>query len=300
MRDATRVEGIYNRDINLDDKAKRILEMTVDLDGEDITSGFLEDVDVVAELKVKDRRLVRKTGILAGLEEVEYSMDYAAKKYGKKLEMKRLKRDGDEIRKNDVIIKVMGNCKAILLGERTALNIISRMSGIATQTHWIGRVAATRKSPLCLSHFDKRAVQIGGGYAHRKNLGDWVMIKDNHLKVLELGGMKKEDAIRYSIKKAKERGGIVEIEVKDMNEAIIAAKERPDIIMLDNFTPKEIEETCRCIRKRHTRVIIELSGGITPKNIAEYQKQGADVISMGSITNSAQAVDMNMKITRLA
>lgn len=185
--------------------------------------------------------------------------------------------------------------------ERTALNIIGRMSGIATETRKLVekvrkvnprvKVAGTRKSLLRL--IDKRAIMIGGGEPHRFSLSDAILIKDNHLALVPL-----EEAI----KRAKEFSvyKVVEVEVENLEDAVKAAKAGADVIMLDNMKPQEIKEVIEKLRELGLRdgVKIEVSGGITPENIEEYAKLDVDVISLGYLTHSVRNFDVSLEIVK--
>ncbi len=221
--------------------------------------------------------------------------------FGVKVEVK--KRDGDEVREGDVIIELLGDARAILLVERTALNVMGRMSGIATEVRKLVekvkavnpkvRVAGTRKT--LLKPMDKRAILIGGGAnPHRFSLSDAILIKDNHLALVPL-----EEAIRrareFSVYK------VVEVEVERLEDALKAAKAGgADVIMLDNMSPEEIAETVEALRREglRDRVRIEVSGGITPQNITEYARLDVDVISLGYLTHSVRNFDVSLEILK--
>ena len=177
------------------------------------------------------------------------------------------KQDGDTVIPHDIILSLAGNAKGILLVERTALNIIGRMSGIATQTRKLAdmvsavnsrcRIAATRKTCPGLRALDKKAVQLGGGDPHRMSLSDGILIKDNHLVLVPL-----TEAIRSA--KAVSAYRKIEVEVETPHDALTAAKEGADIILLDNMTPRRVRETLAGLKRAglRDRVTIELSGGI--------------------------------------
>jgi len=212
-------------------------------------------------------------------------------------------KDGAKIRKGQRILTLNGNSHDILVVERTALNILSRMSGIASLTSEILkearkgspkiRVAATRKTTPLFGYFEKQAVKRAGGETHRMGLWDMVLIKDNHLKLFR--------SITPAVKKAKEKtpkGIRIEIEVTTPKGALEAARAGADIIMLDNFTPKRIEKTISLLKENKLRkkTVLEASGGITKKNIKVYAKTGVDVISLGMLTHSAKAKDFSLRI----
>ena len=147
-----------------------------------------------------------------------------------------------------------------------------------------------RKTAPGLRFFDKEAVKIGGGEKHRLRLDEMIMIKDNHIAV--------SNSLLNLIKKAKKRYKNFEVEVESNSDAILAAKEGATIIMLDNFSPKQIKKTIQDlkIKKLRNKVQLEASGGITSKNISQYAKTGVDIISVGSITNSVKGIDMSLEI----
>lgn len=208
-----------------------------------------------------------------------------------------LKKDGSSVKRNQTILEISGTPQAVLSCERTALNLLSRMSGIATQTNTLvkkipGRktkLYATRKTAPGLRFFDKEAVMIGGGKKHRMSLDQMVMLKDNHLSV---------EPLEKLIKKAKRKHTKIEVEVENQKDAILAAKAGANIIMLDNFTPKNISRTISALKKLclRNKVRIEASGGINASNIASFAKTGVDMISVGSITNSVSGIDLSLEV----
>ena len=266
-------------------------------------SSFLEEDigrgDVTSELVVpsraraKGRIVCKEACVLAGAKEAAEVF----KELGAKATI--LKKDGSWIRKRDVVLEVRGSARALLAGERLALNIIMRMSGIATLTDSLVRkcrkinpmvkVAATRKTTPGFRGFEKRAVELGGGWPHRMGLYDAVLIKNNHIKIA--GGVK-EALIRARRRK---RGQKIEIEVETPEQAHTALENGADIIMLDNFPPDEALRLAKDLKKTQPRILIELSGGIRPSNIAQYAR-AADIISLGWLTHSVKSIDFSMKI----
>jgi nicotinate-nucleotide pyrophosphorylase (carboxylating) len=208
-----------------------------------------------------------------------------------------LKKDGAQVKPNQTILEISGTPQAILSCERTALNLLSRMSGIATQTNELvkkipslkTKLYATRKTAPGLRFFDKEAVLIGGGEKHRMSLDQMVMLKDNHLSV---------EPLEKLIKKAKSKHMKIEVEVENQKDAIIAAKAGANIIMLDNFSPKNISKTISVLKKLGLRnkVKLEASGGINASNISSFAKTGVDMISVGSITNSVSGIDVSLEV----
>ncbi|MDH5462817.1 MAG: carboxylating nicotinate-nucleotide diphosphorylase [Nitrosopumilus sp.] len=208
-----------------------------------------------------------------------------------------LKKDGSKIKKNEILMTITGDAREILTCERTALNLLTRMSGIATQTNNMvkripskTKVYATRKTAPGLRYFDKEAVEIGGGKKHRLRLDEMVMIKDNHIII--------EGSLRTLIRKAKKKHKKFEVEVENTPDAVLAANEGATIIMLDNFTPEQIRKTIQALKNKKLRnkVMLEASGGINSTNISKYGKTGVDIISVGSITNAVKGIDMSLEI----
>lgn len=208
-----------------------------------------------------------------------------------------LKRDGSQVKADQVIMTISGNAKNVLECERTALNLLARMSGIATLTNQLIKkipkttaLYATRKTAPGLRYFDKKAVEIGGGNRHRLRLDEMVMIKDNHIAV--------EGSMESLVEKAKKRYKKFEVEVESIADAVVAAQKGATIIMLDNFSPAQIKETIKVLREKRLRdkVMLEASGGINYRNIARYAQTEVDIISVGSITNSVKGIDMSLEI----
>ncbi|MCK4327379.1 MAG: carboxylating nicotinate-nucleotide diphosphorylase [Candidatus Diapherotrites archaeon] len=257
--------------------------LALDVGTGDVTSNALFSKNQ----RTKAAVIARDSGVLAGVEEAKYVFARCGAK------AKLLKKDGTRIKKGDKIITVTGPARAVLKGERTALNILSRMSGIATETSKLARyciVAATRKTAPGLALLDKKAVEIGGGISHRLGLWDMTLIKDTHLDSMK---MPRRKAIREALKKAKPP---VEIEVANKAEALLAASLGADIVMLDNFSPANAKATVKELNKNYPDVCIELSGGINEKNIREFAKAGADYVSLGALTHTVKPLDFSMKI----
>ena len=257
----------------------------------DVTSEAVIPEDLEAEAVI----IAKQDGVIAGLEEAKVLFEH----FGVKVELKA--KDGDEVKKGTVVIKLKGNARKILLVERTALNIMGRMSGIATQTRKLVekvrvvspkvRVAGTRKT--LLKPLDKKAILIGNGEPHRFSLSDAILIKDNHLALVPL-----EEAIKRA--KAFSVYKIVEVEVESLEDALKAAKAGADVIMLDNMTPEQITEVLEALKHEGFRdkVKIEVSGGITEENIQDYAKLDIDVISLGALTHSVKNFDVSLEILK--
>ena len=257
----------------------------------DITSNSL-----IPENKIFYAKLISKDdGILAGIEIIkEMFMEYGIKILSSK-------NDGDEISKGDVLLEVEGNARKILLLERTALNLLMRMSGVATVTNRIVtkvnavnpkiRVAGTRKTAPALQKFDKLAIAIGGGDPHRSALDDMVLIKDNHIAVV--GSVKEAlELAKTNVSFSKK----IEIEVESVEDAVIACENGADIVMFDNMSPEEAKITLDALEEKDLRkdVLIEISGGITEENILDYAPLDVDIISLGSITHQASSLNFSL------
>ena len=263
-----------------------------DLGARDITSDNIIPAGLAAEAAIVCKS---PFAIVCGLEEASMLFDIC----GCKSEI--IVKDGSKVVKGTVVMKVSGSARAILKAERTVLNIIMRMSGIASETRRMAdltkgvTILATRKTAPGLRYFDKKAVVLGGGAAHRMRLDDMVLIKDNHLALVsDLG---------KSIRLARKNVGSsvkVECEARTKEEALAVVAAKADIVMLDNFTPKEAQQTIREITRMGLRnkVKIELSGGINQKNIRYYSRAKPDFISLGYITHSSKAIDFSLEIMK--
>ncbi|MGD0029527.1 MAG: carboxylating nicotinate-nucleotide diphosphorylase [Candidatus Bathyarchaeia archaeon] len=276
---------------------KLLMMLAEDLGQGDITTGLINPPGTMAEAEI----VAKDSGIAAGIKEAEILM----KSLGLKVET--LVQDGERIRPGRRLIKLSGDAGTILSVERTVLNILSRMSGIATSTRNVIEklqkaklkvtVASTRKTAPGLMYFDKKAVLIGGGDTHRLHLDDMILIKDNHI---ALAG-----SIGKAIGKARQKASFskkIEIEVANAEDALKAAKGGADIIMLDNFSPDQARKACALLRKAEgqKRILIEASGGITAESVMRYASTGVDVVSLGEITESAKALNISLEITKIS
>lgn len=261
----------------------------------DITSEALipKDQEIYAIIVSKD------VGVAAGMDIVEEMFLEEGIKTVKLVE------DGNLIEKGDILFKLKGNARKILLLERTALNITMRMSGVATATNDICRkvhdvnpnlrIAGTRKTSPGFSIFDKEAITIGGGDSHRYGLDDMVLIKDNHIAAV--------GSVEEALKRALDNVSFskkIEIEVETIEDAINVAGLGADIIMLDNFYPDKAQECIEKLEELDLRdnVLIEISGGITSDNIMDYAKLNIDVISLGALTHSTRSLDYSLKVVK--
>ncbi len=278
----------------LEEKLKRFLAEDIGLG--DVTSTAVVPTGATADAVVA----AKEAGTVAGFEEAIV----LAESLG--LTVKAEVADGDEIKKGQVLLKLSGNAQTILAVERTLLNLISRMSGIATATrrlteklakeHAKARIAATRKSAPGLLYFDKKAVLIGGGDPHRLNLSDMILVKDNHIAVA--------GSVENAVKNAKRSASFskkIEVEVARVTDVLKTAEAGADIIMFDNFSPKQIKEAVEVLKKAgfFGKILLEASGGITADNLLDYAAAQVDIISMGELTHSVKALDVSLEITRV-
>jgi len=278
----------------LEEKLRKML--TEDLGQGDITTTLIVPAESIVEAGV----IAKESGAVAGIEEAKILLESLG------LKVEALVEDGEKIKVGQVLLKIFGDTRTILSVERTLLNIISHMSGIATMTRKIiekiekagfkTKVACTRKTSPGLLYFDKKAIQIGGGDTHRLHLDDMVLIKDNHIRVA--------GSIKRTVEKVKEKASFskkIEIEVTRVEDVSTAAKAGVDIIMLDNFSPKQIEKAIKLLKKAGLmgKVLLEASGGITTENILAFASTGVDIVSLGELTDSVKAIDLSLEITKI-
>ena len=259
----------------------------------DITTDALVD----PPLKATGTVVCKERAVIAGLSESIILLKLLG------CEVKPKVRDGQDVSSGTIILEANGSGRALLRVERVLLNLLSHMSGVATATGELvniakqnggsTRIACTRKTLPGLRYFEKRAVELGGGDTHRLRLDDAVLIKDNHL---ALAG-----SITESVRKAKAKVSFtkkIEVEAATPEQAVEAGLAGADIVLLDNMTPAEVKKSMSLLeaRKLRDRLLVEVSGGITPENLGRYVKIGMDVISVGSITHSAKAIDMSLEL----
>ena len=270
---------------------KRILEYMLE---EDEGFGDITSNSVIEENEyVKAYIISKDEGILAGIDiakELFESRDVSVSFH---------LADGCEIKKGDLLMSLEGNARDILLIVRTALNLLMRMSGVASAAnHYVKLVedkviiAGTRKTQPAIGKFDKLALKIGGADTHRFNLDDMVLIKDNHIAAV---GSPLE-----ALLKAKENASFskkIEIEVETLDDAIECVKNGTDIVMLDNMDSKEVGEVIDKLNELNIRQnsLIEVSGGITEDNILDYADLGVDIISIGALTHSSRSLNFSLK-----
>ena len=281
---------------------RRILEnklrtmLSEDIGQGDITTALIVPAEAIVEAEV----ISKESGIAAGVEEAKVLLESLNIKAEPSVT------DGAKIRSRQVLMKISGDARTILSVERTLLNILSRMSGIATTTRNLtrklqdsnvkARVACTRKTAPGLLYFDKKAVQVGGGDTHRLHLDDMILIKDNHIAVA--------GSLKEAVKRAKEGASLskkIEVEVTNIEDVLTVAEADVDIIMLDNFSPKQIEKAVSLLKKKklYGKALLEASGGITAENIMSFSSTGVDIVSLGEITQNARTLDISLEITKV-
>jgi nicotinate-nucleotide pyrophosphorylase (carboxylating) len=265
------------------------LALAEDFGGGDITTWATIPEDTVSRAVVT----AKEDLVLAGLPVFMRVFE----RIGEGISFSEVRKDGERIRAGEVIMRVSGPTRTLLSGERTALNFLMRLSGIATLTRYCAektagksvRITDTRKTTPGWRYLEKYAVRMGGGYNHRHSLSDGILIKDNHISAA--GG------IRVAVAAAKETAphtSRIEVEVKNKEEISEAVESGADILLLDNMSPVEVSEAVVLVGGR---ALLEASGGITPETISRYAEiEGLDFISLGYLTHSARSVDINMKI----
>lgn len=278
----------------------RVRQLLSDFLHEDIGSGDIttnnlasRNLNVRAEIIAKSYDEI----VAAGIKEATIIFDMC------NCNVRSLVKEGSSVKRGQAIMEIEGQAKNILKGERTALNLLMRMSGIATETKKLisavrdtgsrTKISSTRKTCPGLRIFDKRAVMIGGGIMHRQRLDDMVLIKNNHVCI--------EGSVSCCIRELKNKCGSkvkIECEVTNMHDLIVAIREGADTVMLDNFQPKDAKDAIDMITRMGIRKNsnIEISGGISLSNIKDYAIAKPDTISVGYLTHSAKAVDYSLKI----
>lgn len=281
-----------NQYFNLRESLVRFLRE--DIGQGDLTSQYTVDEDLKSSSLIICKSEI---AVVAGLDEAKIIFDIC------NCDSKALVNDGDIVKRGIRVMKINGNTRAILKAERTALNLIMRMSGIATDTKKFVdivktvskdiKVMGTRKTAPGLRYFDKKSIKLGGGHSHRNTLDELILIKDNHLAVTT--------SIQSAISNARLKAGkimMIECEVSNTKSSVEAIKSGADIIMLDNFTPEMAQKTISYLRKSGLRekVLIEISGGVNISNIKDYALALPDMISIGSLTHSSNSIDFSMKM----
>ncbi len=265
----------------------------------------------LAEGPAGGRVVAKEQGIAAGIAESCWFLTRGG------LTVRQGKNDGEAVGASEILLEIEGQRGELLSSERVALNLLQRMSGIATMTHRMQErvqrqnpkmlVVATRKTPWGL--LDKRAVHLGGGGTHRLGLGDAILVKNNHLALL---AAREEEAVGLAIARAwafRQGAAFIEIEVRSAESAVAAAlafrrlreddsQSCPCLLLLDNMTPEQVRRALDALRLEQLRddVLVEVSGTITESNLDEYAACGADALSMGALTHSPRALDLSLRI----
>ena len=269
-----------------------------------IRLALLEDIqngDVTTNSLVPPKRASRavifskENAVLSGVEvacQVFRHLD-------KKIKLRIHAKDGDLIKRNMPVMTLEGRSRTILTGERTALNFLSYLSGIATKTrsfvdkirpHKV-QILDTRKTTPTLRFLERYAVRCGGGYNHRDNLSDMAMIKDNHWLCSE------NEPISNVVKKIQNKTDVaIVVEVDNLTQLQDALQSPADVILLDNMKPETVRKAVHMRKEFKSSVLLEVSGGIQLENVREYARTGVDRISIGSLTHSRQAIDFSMEL----
>jgi nicotinate-nucleotide pyrophosphorylase (carboxylating) len=257
----------------------------------DITSNAVVEKDKIVNASI----ISKDEGILAGIDIIRELFE----EHG--LDVTLCLKEGLKISKGDLLISFWGDARTILLLERTALNLLMRMSGVATAADeyvnlvrdYDVRIAGTRKTSPAIAKFDKYALAVGGADTHRFSLDDMVLIKDNHIAVCG-------DPLE-ALLKAKQNTSFskkIEIEVESLDDAVECVRNGADIVMLDNMSGVEVKKVIDELEKLDIRQnsLIEVSGGITKENIMDYVEYGVDIISIGALTHSSRSLNFSLKI----
>ena len=276
-------------DITMRLNADNLIKMALqeDISSEDVTTNAVMRSRKQGEVQL----ICKQDGIIAGLGVFERVF----KLLDETTEVEFYAEDGDEVKNKQLLGVIRGDIRVLLSGERTALNYLQRMSGIATYTHQIAellketkiKLLDTRKTTPNMRIFEKYAVKVGGGYNHRYNLSDGILLKDNHIGVA--------GSVRKAVEMAKEYAPFVrkiEIETENLEMVKEAVEAGADIIMLDNMTPEVMKEAVKLI---DGRAETECSGNVTKENIERLVEVGVDYISSGALTHSSPILDLSLK-----
>lgn len=271
--------------LNVDHLIKEALQE--DISSEDVTTNAVMKEAVTGEVQL----ICKQDGVVAGLDVFRRVFEIL----DENVKIDFYCKDGDEVKKGELMGVVTGDIRALLSGERVALNYLQRMSGIATYTHSVAmllegtktKLLDTRKTTPNMRIFEKYAVRVGGGYNHRYNLSDGVLLKDNHIGAA--------GSVTKAVEMAKEYAPFVrkiEVEVENLDMVREAVDAGADIIMLDNMSPEDMKEAIRII---DGRAETECSGNVTKENIDRLTSLGVDYISSGALTHSAPVLDISLK-----
>lgn len=266
---------------------------------EDVGNGDHTSLSIISPDQIgRMKLLVKEEGIIAGVEAAERIF----KEFSEKIKVKSLIKDGQRVRKGDIVFHVNGPVLLLLAAERLVLNVMQRMSGIATKTYDLQKRCSntktklldTRKTTPGFRFFEKWAVAIGGGQNHRYGLYDMILIKDNHIDFA--GGIDEAIVACKDYLKRKKLNLKIEVEVRSMDDIKAVMKHKGIFrILIDNFSPSATEKAITFIRGCSSKIQTESSGGISEKNIAAYAKTGVDFISVGALTHHVQSLDLSLK-----
>ncbi|MCX8195035.1 MAG: carboxylating nicotinate-nucleotide diphosphorylase [Candidatus Micrarchaeota archaeon] len=263
---------------------------------EDSSYDITSQRTIPAHLRCKAKIVAKSSFVLCGVVEADAIFK------SRLVQARWLFREGQQVKKGKAVCLLEGNCRSILACERTALNYLSLLSGIATKCaeasrkygRW--RVAATRKALPLLSNSQKRAVKVGGCLTHRLSLADGILVKDNHLAaIMKEKKVKKEEAVKIALQGFEGRH-FVEVEVSSVREAVAAAGAGAGAILVDNLPPSSVRKIANAVKKARRGIIVEASGGITLKNAGSYLKAGADLVSTSELTMSICPADLSLEI----
>ena len=284
------------------DRLRKLIAIWFD---EDIRDGDHTSLSCIpADAQGCQQLIIKEDGILAGVEVAKEIVNY----FDPECRFEQFLHDGDQVKKGDVAFRVYGKELSLLQIERTMLNVMQRMSGVATTAHRYQSLIAdtgchvldTRKTTPGLRYLEKEAVALGGGMNHRIGLFDMILLKDNHVDFA--GGI--TAALTRARDYCKAKGKDLKIEIEVRNDAELAealSTGLPDRIMLDNYTPAHTVEAVKTIReweKSHRKMEIESSGGITIDTLRDYALTGVDFVSVGALTHSYKSLDMSFKAVR--
>jgi len=266
---------------------------------EDIGEGDITTENIIPPtLRIKARIIAEEKCIICGLpvaKEVFKMLD-------RRISWRAKVSDGDVVKPKKVVVEIFGSARAILAGERVALNFLQHLSGIATYTNKFVKLANgkfdiydTRKTHPGLRYLEKYAVLCGGGKNHRLQLDDMVLVKDNHIKICELYNLPIEE-ILYRMRQRLDYTTDVEIECCNLREVKLALKIKPDIIMLDNMSFAQLKKAIKMIRKNLPKTKIEISGKLDEQRVKKLRRLNIDFVSLGRITHSARDISFSLEV----
>ena len=272
---------------------QRLLDLALE---EDVGRGDVTTASVIEEAQEAEADIIsRDRVVVCGLGVVEAVFT----RFDWRTRVRMKVADGDPVPPGTLVASVRGPAAALLAGERTALNFLQRLSGIATLTQAFVtaaggaklRITDTRKTTPGVRALEKYAVRVGGGYNHRADLSSGILIKDNHVALV--------GSVREALKRARANaphGLRIAVEVDDMAQLDEAIEGAAEVVLLDNFSMRDLAEAVKRVRDRAPRTIIECSGGVTLDRMGEISKSGVDVISIGALTHSARAADFSLEL----